>query len=56
VEYADGSLYAVPLSKMKRFEAMARANALVEIPEGCTAIREGALAQAWLFSSRYMSS
>ncbi len=52
VRYADGSLYAVPLSKMGRFTAMAKANALIEIPEACTVIREGALAQAWFFSSR----
>ncbi len=55
VKYADGSLYAVPLNKMGRFAAMAKANALIEIPEGCTAIREGSLAQAWFFSSRNMS-
>jgi len=54
VQYADGSLYAAPLSMMRRFEAMAKANALIEIPEGCAVIREGSLAQAWFFSSRSM--
>ena len=52
VKYADGSLYAAPLNQMSRFAAMAEANALIEIPEGCTAISEGALAQAWFFSPR----
>lgn len=49
VHSADGALYAVPLSKMGRFVAMAQANALIEIPEGCSGISEGALAQAWFF-------
>lgn len=50
VKYANGSVYAVPLSDMKRLEAMATADALIEIPEGCVAIREGSLAEAWFFS------
>jgi len=49
VKYANGSLYAVPLSNMKRLESMATANALIEIPEGCTTIHEGSLAEAWFF-------
>jgi molybdopterin biosynthesis enzyme len=52
VKYADGSLYAVPQRSMGRLEAMARANALIEIPEGCAAIKEGSLAEAWFFSER----
>jgi molybdopterin molybdotransferase len=52
VKYADGSLYAVPLRNMGRLEAMARANALIEIPEGCAAIKEESLAEAWFFSER----
>ncbi|MFH0784947.1 MAG: gephyrin-like molybdotransferase Glp [Pseudomonadota bacterium] len=48
----NGSLYAAPLNKMRRFEAMATANALIEIPEGCTAIEKGSLAEAWFFSER----
>lgn len=30
-----------------RFAAMAAANVLIEIPEGCAAISKGALAEAW---------
>lgn len=52
VESANGSLYAVPLRNMRRFEAMAKANALIEIPEGCAAIKKDSLAEAWFFSSR----
>lgn len=52
VESANGTLYAVPLSNMRRFEAMAKANALIEIPEGCSAIQKDSLAEAWFFSSR----
>ena len=44
VKYVGGSLYAVPLGNLKRLEAMAKANALIEIPEGCAALREDALA------------
>lgn len=54
VKYANGCLYAVPLSKMRRFEAMATANALIEIPEGCATIRENALAEAWFFNERHI--
>jgi molybdopterin molybdotransferase len=50
VQYDNGSLYAVPLNDMRRLEAMATANALIEIPEGCTAIQENSLAGAWFFS------
>ncbi len=50
VQYSNGSLYAVPLNDMRRLEAMAAANALIEIPEGCAAIHENSLAEAWFFS------
>ena len=49
VTYENGSLFAVPLSGMSRFEAMAAADALVEILEGCVVIAEGSLAEAWFF-------
>ncbi len=49
MRYENASLFAVPLSGMSRFEAMAAADALIEIPEGCAMIEEGALAEAWLF-------
>ncbi len=52
VRSGNGSLYAVPLRNIRRFEAMAKANALIEIPEGCAVIQEGSLAEAWFFSSR----
>lgn len=52
VESVNGTLSAVPLGNLRRFEAMAKANALIEIPEGCTAIKKDALAEAWFFSSR----
>ena len=47
--YENASLFAVPLRGMGRFEAMAAADALIEIPEGCAMIEEGGLAEAWLF-------
>ncbi len=47
-----GSLYAQPLGKMRRFEAMANANALIEIPEDCVVIEKGSLAKAWYFCTR----
>jgi len=56
VKYVNGSLYAVPLSNMGRLEAMAAANALIEIPEGCAAIRENSWAEAWFFNKRSMPS
>ena len=52
--YDNGLLLAVPLRGMGRLEAMATANALIEIPEGCAMIKEGALADAWFFSERSM--
>ncbi len=55
VKYVEGSLYAVPLDNMTRFAAMAKANALIEIPEGCAGIKEGSLAKAWFFNARYLS-
>ncbi len=48
----NGSLYAEPLGKMKRFEAMANANALIELPEACAVIEKDSLAKAWCFSAR----
>jgi molybdopterin molybdotransferase len=51
-KYDNGNLFAVPLLSMGRLEAMAAANLLIEIPEGCTMIRKGALAEAWCFSER----
>lgn len=50
VQYANGSLYAVPLNNMRRLQAMAEANVLIEIPEGCGAIQENSLAEAWFFN------
>lgn len=50
VQDVGGSLFAFPLNDMKRLQAMAAANALIEIPEGCTAIQENSLAEAWFFS------
>jgi molybdopterin molybdotransferase len=50
VQYTNGSLYAVPLNDMRRLEAIAAANALIEIPEGCAAIHENSLAEAWFFN------
>jgi molybdopterin biosynthesis enzyme len=44
-----GRLNASPLSSMARLYAMAAANVLIEIPEGCRKIREGSLASAWFF-------
>lgn len=52
MKYENGSSLAVPLRSMGRFEAMAAADALVEIPEGCTVIEEGTLADAWLFREK----
>ncbi len=49
MRYGNASLFAVPLSGMSRFEAMAAADALIEIPEGCAMIKKGAMAEAWLF-------
>lgn len=49
LKYENGSLLAVPLRDMGRFEAMGAADALIEIPEGCGVIREGAAAEAWFF-------
>jgi len=51
VKYETGSLSARPLLGKGRFEAMAVADALIEIPEGCAVIRKGTLAEAWFFKS-----
>lgn len=44
-----GILYADPVRDLGRLDAMAAADSLVEIPEGCSEVREGSLAGAWLF-------
>ncbi len=49
VKHEDGRLFAVPLSSRGRFEAMAEANGLIEIPEGCAVISKEGLAEAWFF-------
>ncbi len=49
VKHKNGSLFADPLSSMGRFEAMAEANGLIEIPEGCAMISKTGLAEAWFF-------
>ena len=48
VKYKNGFLAAVPLRSEGRFEAMAMADGLIEIPEGCTVIREGDPAEVWI--------
>lgn len=53
-KYNNGLLCATPLRSMGRLEAMATANALIEIPEGCAIIEEGILAEAWFFRERSM--
>ena len=47
VKYENASLAAVPVDDMSRFEAMAEADILIEIPEGCAGIKKAALAGAW---------
>lgn len=54
VKYDNGILCAEPLHCMGRLKAMAEANVLIEIPEGCAVIRKGALADAWLFNKNTM--
>ena len=49
VKHENGSLFADPLSSMGRFEAMAEANGLIEIPEGCAMISKTSLAETWFF-------
>lgn len=53
-KYENGVLVAVPLQGIGRLEAMSKASALIELPEGCTVIREGSLAEAWFFNERNM--
>lgn len=53
-KYEDGLLVAVPLRNMGRLEAMSSANALIEIPEGCTVIKEDTLTEAWFFNEKNM--
>ncbi len=48
VKYENGSLFTVPLRGLGRFEAMAMADALIEIPEGCAVIREDTQAEVWI--------
>ncbi len=52
VKYENDSFYAIPLTRAARLEAMAMANALIEIPEGCTVLKEGGQAAAWVFSEK----
>ncbi len=52
----NGNLFAVPLLGMGRLAAMAAANLLIELPEGCTTIKKDTLAEAWCFSERSMLS
>ena len=52
MEYDNGLLYANPLRHKARLEAMALANALIEIPEGTSVINKGSLAEAWVFDDR----
>jgi len=52
VHYVDGTVVAVPLRRMGRFEAMAAADALIEIPEGTAVIRKDSLAEAWFIDER----
>ena len=49
IKYENGSLVTIPTSGMSRFEAMAAADILIEIPEGCTEIGKGTLAEAWFY-------
>ena len=48
-QYDNACLSARSLDHMSRFEAMAAADILVEIPEGCAAIGKEKLANAWFF-------
>jgi len=48
VQHGSGFLSAIPLHSLGRFEAMAMADALIEIPEGCAVIGEGTLAGVWI--------
>jgi molybdopterin molybdotransferase len=50
VSHKDGVVTAMPLRRLGRLEAMAAANALIEIPEGTTVINEVSQAGAWIFS------
>ena len=51
-KYENGVLVAVPLQSTGRLDAMSTASALIELPEGCTVIREGTLAEAWIFNEK----
>lgn len=55
VHSENGMLNAVPLRQMGRLKAMATANALIEIPEGCALIKKGSLAEAWFFHGAEIS-
>ena len=48
-------LYADPLLTKRRLEAMAMANILIEIPEGCNNVLAGDKATAWLFSPAFVN-
>lgn len=49
VKYEKACLSALPLNSLSRFEAMAVADILVEIPEGRAVIGKNELADAWFF-------
>jgi len=51
IKYTHGVYSAVPLNNFGRLEAMAAADSLIEIPEGCGAISAGSMAEAWLFGT-----
>jgi len=55
VHYANGAVVVAPLRRMGRFEAMAAADVLIEIPEGSAVIRKDSLAEAWFFRQRQPS-
>ena len=48
-ESKNETLFANPLHGNGRLKAMAKANALVEIPEGTSVIDKSAIAEAWFF-------
>lgn len=49
LSHKDGKLFASPLSSMSRFEAMAKADILLELPEGYSTIVKNTLADVWCF-------
>jgi molybdopterin molybdotransferase len=51
VAYQNTTLSAKPLLHSKRLAVMAQANALIEIPEGCSRIATDEQATAWIFGN-----